>query len=258
LSKAKGGKLELITRRRKTWSEASKMEKKNPDGMKAGFNPEDIFRPAQDERPAGPMDFGRPDEVFTSAAAGREAEAWMPEDTGQEAGTEPAGRENAAAGISLEELAALAKARLCPGCPVAGEAEDTKLRALAEIDNFRKRMLKEQEESARFAASNVLADILPALDNLDLALEHAKGQAACRDFFVGVDMTRKLMLDALKTHGLLVIGSTGEPFDPSVHEAVATNQDPEVEDGAVSVILNRGYKLHERLLRPARVIVCKK
>jgi molecular chaperone GrpE len=238
------------------------MDKKNPYGMKAGFAPEDIFRPAQDGRPAAPMDFDRTDEIFTSAAAGRSPEEWMPEDyqpdTGQEAGTEPAAQEGAAAGISFEELAALAKARLCPNCPVAGEAEDARLRALAETDNIRKRMLKEHEEYAKFAASNVLADILPALDNLDLALEHAKGQAACKDFFVGVDMTRKLMLDALKKHGLVVLGSEGEPFDPSIHEAVATSQDPKVEDGAVSAILNKGYKLHERLLRPARVIVCKR
>jgi molecular chaperone GrpE len=238
------------------------MNKKNPYGMEAGFDPEDIFRPAQNVGPAAPMDFDRPDEVFTSAAAGRGPDGWMPEDNrrdaGQEAGTEPAAREDAVTGIGFEELAALAKARLCPNCPVAVEAEDTRLRALAETDNIRKRMLKEHEESAKFAAASVLADILPALDNLDLALEHAKGQAACKDFFVGVDMTRKLMLDALKNHGLVVLGSEGEPFDPSIHEAVATNQDPGVADGAVSAILNKGYKLHERLLRPARVIVCKK
>ncbi|MDR1359654.1 MAG: nucleotide exchange factor GrpE [Deltaproteobacteria bacterium] len=244
------------------------MNKKHPYGIDPKFDPEEILRHPQD-RPAPPhLDFDQPQEIFTSAAAGRSPHNPEPSlvddatpdlrDVAERNSGEEAGPENADRGITYEELAALAKEHLCPNCPAAAEAEDLRLRSLAEIDNVRKRMSKEHEESVKFAASNVLSDILPALDNLDLALEHARGRTACRDFFTGVEMTRKIMLDALKNHGLLVIGSAGEEFDPSVHEAVGTNQDPQVDDGAVSAVLTKGYRLHGRLLRPARVIVCKK
>ncbi|MDR1242033.1 MAG: nucleotide exchange factor GrpE [Deltaproteobacteria bacterium] len=246
------------------------MNKKNPYGMDPKFDPEEILQRPQDRLSPPRMDFDEPREVFTSAAAGRAPHNFEPplfdgaepdSDSAPERnageGAKPA-PENAGYGITYEELAALAKEHLCPNCPTAGEAEDLRLRSLAEMDNARKRMLKEHEESVKFAASNVLSDILPALDNLDLALEHARGRTACRDFFTGVEMTRKIMLDALKNHGLLAIGSEGEEFDPSIHEAVGINQDSKVDDGAVSAVLTRGYKLHGRLLRPARVIVCKK
>ncbi|MDR2826257.1 MAG: nucleotide exchange factor GrpE [Deltaproteobacteria bacterium] len=222
------------------------MNKKNPYGMGSEYNPDDILKHVPD-RPGGLVDFDASQDIFTSASAGQDNE--------QDAG---AVAENTGPDITFEQLRSLAKEHLCPSCPAAKEADDTRLRSLAEIDNMRKRVQKEKDEAIKFAASNVLSDILPALDNLDLALEHAKGQDSCKDFFIGVDMTRKLLLDTLKNHGLVVIGSAGELFDPSVHEAVGTSQDPRVADGAVSAILNKGYKLHDRLLRPARVIVCKK
>lgn len=210
------------------------MSKKKPYGMDANFNPNDVNESLR-ERGAVP-DMGEAQDVFTSAAAGQ--------------GKAPE--------LSDAELFALAKERLCASCPQGKEASDVRLRALAEVDNIRKRMLREKDEAIRFAASNVLSDLLPSLDNLDLALEHARGQAACKDLLVGVEMTRKLLLDALKKHGLEPVGEVGEMFDPAFHEAMGTSPDPNVDDGAVCAILNRGYKLNGRLLRPARVIVCKK
>ena len=138
------------------------------------------------------------------------------------------------------------------------EAEEIRLRALADADNARKRFLREKDEAIRFAASGVLSDIIPALDNLDLALEHAKSNAACKDFFVGVEMTRKLLLEALQKHGLTRVGEIGDEFDPTVHEALSMVSSDEVPEGCVAVLMNRGYKLHDRLLRPAKVLVCKK
>ena len=208
------------------------MNKKNPYGYNSmEFNPDDISGNLQD-RHAVP-DMGDPQELFTTAGGG------------------------AAEVLSDSALADLAKQRLCPQCPTAKEAEEVRLRAFAEVDNMRKRMLKEKEEAIKYAASKVLNDILPSLDNLDLALEHAKNQAACKDFFVGVEMTRKLLLDALKNHGLEPVGGTGEVFDPAIHEAVGVAPSSEVDNGAVCSILSKGYKLHDRLLRPARVVVCK-
>lgn len=209
------------------------MNRRNPYGFNKEFNPDDILDNVKDRE----------------GAQADEAAA-------QESG--PGAEEAApASDLSDADLRNMAQERLCPSCPKGKEAEDVRLRALAEVDNIRKRMIKEKEEAIKFAASNVLTDILPALDNLDLALEHAKGQEACKDLLVGVEMTRKLMLDALKKHGLEVVGQVGEEFDPAFHEAMGMSPSPDVDNGAICNILNKGYKLHERLLRPARVIVCK-
>ncbi|MDR2502781.1 MAG: nucleotide exchange factor GrpE [Deltaproteobacteria bacterium] len=154
----------------------------------------------------------------------------------------------------------------CPRCKAAeeaaaktrAEADDARLRALADLDNARKRLGREKEEAVRYAAAGVLADILPALDNLELALEHSKGNDACKDILVGLEMTRRMLLDALKGHGLEAVGAVGEPFDPNIHEAISMTSHPDLPEGAICALLNRGYRLNERLLRPARVTVCKK
>lgn len=138
------------------------------------------------------------------------------------------------------------------------EAEEIRLRALAEADNARKRFLREKDEATRYAASSVLSDIIPALDNLDLALEHGKNNEACKDFFIGVEMTRKLLLEALQKHGLSQVGAVGDMFDPTLHEALSMAPHDEVPEGAICMLMSRGYKLQDRLLRPAKVVVCKK
>ncbi len=160
--------------------------------------------------------------------------------------------------LSDEELYALCLPRLCVDCPQKKEADNARLRALAELDNAQKRLKREKEESVRFAAENVLADLLPSLDNLDLALQHASASDACKSFVTGVDMTLKLLLETLKRHGLEKIGAVGEPFDPARHEAVGMADVAEVPDGAVCALLSPGYLLSNRLLRPARVTVCRK
>ncbi len=143
-------------------------------------------------------------------------------------------------------------------CPRCAEAENARLRALAELDNARKRLAREKEEFVRYAAENVLSDILPALDNLDLALAYAPQDPASKNFVLGVDMTRKLMLEALARHGLEQVGALGEAFDPAMHEAVGTEANPVYPSGQVCGLMNKGYRLKDRLLRPARVTVCKK
>ncbi len=143
-------------------------------------------------------------------------------------------------------------------CPQCEEADGARLRALADLDNARKRLAREKEEFIRYAAENVLSDILPALDNLDLALAYAPQDPASKNFVVGVDMTRKLLLEALARHGLEQVGALGETFDPAVHEAVGTEDSPEYASGLVCGLMNKGYRLKDRLLRPARVTVCKK
>ena len=160
--------------------------------------------------------------------------------------------------IDDETLAVMGKMRLCPQCPEKKDAEETRLRALADLDNARKRVAREREEHIRFAAESVLADIIPSLDNMDLALQHAGTEDVCKGFVTGVDMTRRLLLDALKKHGLEQVGAVGDVFDPARHEAVGMADAPEVPNGAICALLAPGYTLRDRLLRPARVTVCRK
>lgn len=159
--------------------------------------------------------------------------------------------------LSEEELAGLCKAHVCPHCAVMQEAQADKLRALADTDNLRKRLERETAELRKYAGETVLADLLPVLDNLDLALAHGRNVEACKDFVLGVDMTRKVFLDTLRTHGLEASGKAGEAFDPKLHEAVGMGADPSQPDGAVLSVMQSGYVLKGRLLRPAKVMVNK-
>ncbi|SHN65431.1 nucleotide exchange factor GrpE [Desulfovibrio litoralis] len=159
--------------------------------------------------------------------------------------------------LTDDELAILARERICASCNVNKEAEEAQLRALADLDNARKRLNKEKEEVLRFASEGVIGDLLPTLDTLDLAIEHAKGQEECKNFVVGVEMTRKMFLEVLQKRGLQEIGTFGEPFDPKIHEAVGLDQLPDLPDNAVVKVYGKGYMLHDRLLRAAKVVVNK-
>ena len=156
-----------------------------------------------------------------------------------------------------EELERLCREQICPTCDTGREAEETRLRALAEMDNFKKRLQRERDEQVRYAAENVLADLLPTLDNLDLALQYGSRVEACKDMLTGVEMTRKLLLDALKNHGLEVVGREGDPFNPEHHEAMGQEESAEMDNGHILRVMQKGYKLRERLLRPAKIIVSK-
>ncbi|MGN0008407.1 MAG: nucleotide exchange factor GrpE [Desulfovibrionaceae bacterium] len=158
---------------------------------------------------------------------------------------------------SVEELARLCKEKICPACTVQKEADDVRLRAMAEMDNFKKRLSREHEEQMRFAAEKILGDLLPTLDNLDLALQYGSRNDACRDMLMGVEMTRKLMLDALMKHGLEPVGAEGEAFTPELHEALGVDCREGFENDSVSRVMQRGYKLKDRLLRPAKVMIHK-
>ncbi len=158
--------------------------------------------------------------------------------------------------LSEEELTALCKSHVCPHCQVMAQAEDLRLRSLAEAENTRKRLMRETEELRRYAGQSVLADLLPVLDNLDLALAHAPADG-CKDFIVGVEMTRKVFLDILKGHGLTAVDETGVLFDPNRHEALGAVQDKNLPDGFVTEVAMKGYMLKDRLLRPAKVLVNK-
>ncbi|WP_272700528.1 nucleotide exchange factor GrpE [Desulfovibrio sp. Fe33] len=171
---------------------------------------------------------------------------------------EPA-EEQAEVSLSKEELTALCKESVCPECDVFKEAEAIRLRALADSENVKKRLFREAEELRKYAGESILADLLPVLDNLDLALAHTDNLSPeCRNFMVGVDMTRKLFLGAVKNHGLEAVqAGVGIEFDPEIHEAVGTVEEPSLADNQVAQVVQNGYRLKGRLLRPAKVMVNK-
>lgn len=134
----------------------------------------------------------------------------------------------------------------------ADSFRDRYLRAVADFDNFRKRSEREKADFFRYAVSSVLKDILPVLDNFDRALEHAEEGD---EFHKGVLLIYKQLFDVLLKHGLSPINETGVHFDPNIHEAVIREEDNSVPNHTVVGVLQKGYFIHERLLRPALVKV---
>lgn len=132
------------------------------------------------------------------------------------------------------------------------EFRDRYLRTLADFENFRKRSEREKQDYFKYAMAGVIKDLLPVLDNFDRALEHAEEGD---DFHKGVALIYKQLFDVLKRHGVRVIEESNVRFDPNIHEAVVTEEDPSVPSHTVTAILQKGYFLHDRLLRPAMVKV---
>ena len=128
-------------------------------------------------------------------------------------------------------------------------------RAHAELENYRKRVARERESERKYAPQLLATELLPALDNLDLALESAEGQSADAGIIDGVRLVRKQLLDSLAKHGVTQVDPLGSPFDPNVHEAVSQFASPDHEPMTVLQVLRKGYCLHDRVLRPANVIV---
>jgi molecular chaperone GrpE len=132
------------------------------------------------------------------------------------------------------------------------DLRDRSVRTLADFDNYRKRSDRERRDAVRYAAAAPLGDLLEVVDNLERAL--AAGGAA-DDLKLGVEMTLRQLEDVLRRHGVASVPASGERFDPAHHEAVSRLEDPDVEAPTVVEELQRGYRLHDRLLRPARVVV---
>jgi molecular chaperone GrpE len=142
----------------------------------------------------------------------------------------------------------------------ADENWDRLLRTTADFDNFKKRAAREKIESAQYASFSLIQKLLPVLDNFEMALTAA--QTAQGDKLAslqsGVLMIQQQLKSALAETGLEEIDAAGKPFDPNFHEAISQQESADVPEGNVLQQLRKGYKLKERLLRPATVIVAKK
>lgn len=140
----------------------------------------------------------------------------------------------------------------------AQKFQDLYLRCAAETENMRRRFQKEKEEQARYAAERIVKGLLPVLDNLELALNYVKDDAPAEvsSLAEGVRMTLKGFLDALADNGVkLVPAERGQLFDPNVHEALGQIPESELPPSSISQLVQRGYTLYDRLVRPAKVLV---
>jgi molecular chaperone GrpE len=136
----------------------------------------------------------------------------------------------------------------------ADEARDRALRTLAEFDNYRKRNERERREALDLGASGVLRDLLEVADNFDRALEHT-GEGVPPTFVEGMKLIARGFHDILDRRGVKRIETTGKPFDPHVHEALASEPSDEVEPNRVLREVQPGYMMGDRVLRPAKVVV---
>jgi molecular chaperone GrpE len=131
---------------------------------------------------------------------------------------------------------------------------DLALRSQADFDNYRKRSAREKEEAVKYANSSLLERLIPIIDNFELGMA-AAGSAENSPILAGMSMVGKQLNDFLAEFGVTPIDATGKTFDPNLHEAIAHEHNPKVPEGKVIRQVRKGFKLKDRLLRPANVIV---
>lgn len=135
------------------------------------------------------------------------------------------------------------------------EKNEEILRRAADLDNYRKRLTKETEDKVRFANQSVVKDFLPVIDNIEMALQHAEEGTPLRE---GIELTIKSFKDALSKHGVKEVDAEiGTIFDPAVHEAIMMDSTAEYENNAITLCVQKGYILNDRVIRPAKVKVNK-
>ena len=155
--------------------------------------------------------------------------------------------------VELQDLKGVYEAKL----KEFDEFSAQSLRLQAEFENFRRRSLKEKQESFKFGHQNLVKDLLSAVDNLERALEHGAQNAGpeVRGILDGVELVHREFLGALAKHGVKEVEAEGKLFDPADHEAMGQVPNTEVPPNTVLQVLQKGYVIHDRMLRPARVIV---
>ena len=167
---------------------------------------------------------------------------------------DPKESKDAKAVEAADEPKAVEESKTAEEPPVEPDWKDRYMRAMADFDNFRKRTARDREDLVKFAASDVLKDILPTIDNLARALDEAKNKAE-DPFVAGVKLVYDGLLKALADHGATPLDAVGEPFDANFHEALAQLPSEDVEEGHVMSEVKRGWLLHGKLLRAAQVVV---
>jgi molecular chaperone GrpE len=130
------------------------------------------------------------------------------------------------------------------------------VRSVADLDNYRKRAVRDREDAAHRSATRILEDLLPVLDNLALGLQAAKApNADVKTLVGGVEMVGQQLKSALAGHGLAEVSPLGKPFDPNLHEAISQQAHAEIPADHVCTVVRTGYTLNGRLVRAASVVV---
>lgn len=137
------------------------------------------------------------------------------------------------------------------------EMKNRYLRAQADLENFRRRTRKEKEEQAKYAGMALIKELLPALDNLERALDASRDGNSSDGLAKGVEMVNQQIFDILSQAGLKVIPAVGEPFNPEFHEAVMQVESDEFDSGIVVEELQKGYQMKDRVIRASMVKVSK-
>ncbi len=135
------------------------------------------------------------------------------------------------------------------------QKHDRLLRAQADYENYKKRMAREKQDLLKFGNERLMKDLLPVLDNFERSLMHARNAQSTSGIVDGIELIHKELLNTLTKFGLREISSRGEKFDPAMHEATAQLPTGEHEEGTVIEEFQKGYFVHDRLLRPAMVAV---
>jgi len=141
--------------------------------------------------------------------------------------------------------------------------QDDVLRVQAEMQNLRRRSEQDIEKAHKYGLERFVTELLPVIDNLERALEAAKPDEfnvdsdKLRAIHEGVDLTLKGFLDCFKKFNIEAIDPLGEPFDPTEHQAMSLQENPDVEPNSVTAVMQKGYRLHGRVIRPAMVMVSK-
>ncbi|OGV26212.1 MAG: nucleotide exchange factor GrpE [Legionellales bacterium RIFCSPHIGHO2_12_FULL_37_14] len=138
----------------------------------------------------------------------------------------------------------------------AEENWDKATRAVAEVENIRRRAERDVANAHKFGVEKLIKDLIPVVDSLEQALANADKEKH-KDMAHGIELTLKLLLDALAKHEVVQLNPAGQPFNPQEHEAMTTQPSNEVPSNTVLEVFQKGYKLNDRVIRPARVIVSK-
>lgn len=184
------------------------------------------------------------------------SEAKHPEQTEETAVTEVEAGSPAQPGAeSFDDAAAAADDALLAAEEELAKHREAMLRMQADMENLRKRLLRDVERSRKFALEGFMKDLLQVRDSMERGLEAAGESATVESLREGQELTLKMLTKVMQDHHLEEIDPNGQPFDPELHEAMTVLPSAEVEENTVLEVLQKGYRLHERLIRPARVVV---
>jgi molecular chaperone GrpE len=149
------------------------------------------------------------------------------------------------------------EARLERAEAAAGEFRDQFLRTAAELENVRRRATRDVENAHRFGVERLARELLAVLDSMEMGRDASRGDGEDNAVAEGFDATLRLLQTVLEKFGVTPLEAEGQPFDPQAHEAIMTQPSDKAPPDTVLAVVQRGYRIHDRLLRPARVIVAR-